>query len=339
MSVTLVLGMDIGGTSSRVIVADLFGRLRGVGRAGGGNPVSRGPAAITAIRDALCAALVAVDPADVKAAVFGLAGGDVAVHDPEIAQALRAGWRQAGLRCTPTMVSDVTLAYVAGTDSAEGSVLVSGTGAVAAAIRERTIVRCADGHGWLLGDLGSGFWIGREGIRATLAAMDRCHPPSDLHREILHALGVAHAERRTLASTSATIDAAHRMPPAELAKLAPLILTAAEGGNVEARLIARRAAEHLTASLNAIRILGATSPIVLGGSLLTTANPLSQAVRASVRKVWPDAEIHRAGGGAAAAAWLAARRLSGVPALESHALYTRLLGAEPIPPRRSQKIR
>ena len=39
---TLVLGMDVGGTSSRALVADLTGRVLGIGRGGGGNPVSRG---------------------------------------------------------------------------------------------------------------------------------------------------------------------------------------------------------------------------------------------------------------------------------------------------------
>ncbi|MFI7702034.1 N-acetylglucosamine kinase [Nonomuraea sp. NPDC049480] len=330
---TLLLGMDIGGTSSRVIVADLNGRVHGTGRAGGGNPVSRGSAGITAIRDALRAALATVDPADVRAAVFGFAGGDVATRDPEIARRLRAGWRQAGLLCTPTMVSDVTLAYVSGTDAADGTVVVSGTGAAAAAIRDRTLVRRADGHGWLLGDHGSGFWIGREAVRAVLTTIDRHGALSELNRQVLRDLGVPYADRRAddQSLTNATIEAAHRIPPAELARLAPLVLSAAESGDPEATLMCNLAAEHLSASVNIIRQPGATSPIVVGGSMLTTSNPLSRAMRASLGKTWPHAKIRTAGEGAAAAAWLAVRQLPEGAALASRTLHRRLL------PRRSAR--
>jgi hypothetical protein len=48
---------------------------------------------------------------------------------------------------------------------------------------------------------------------------------------------------------------------------------------------------------------------VLGGGLLTGDTPLASAVRAQVGRQWPDAPLHSAGDGAAAAAWLAARDL------------------------------
>jgi glucosamine kinase len=210
--------------------------------------------------------------------------------------------------------------------------VVSGTGAVAAAIRDRTIMRSADGHGWLLGDHGSGFWIGREAVRATLTTIDRRAALSELNLQVLRDLGVPLAPQRAGDQTliSATIAAAHRIPPADLAGLAPLVLTAAEGGDPEAMLISNRAAEHLAASVNVIRQPGATSPIVLGGSMLTASNPLSRAMRISLGKTWPDAEIRTAGEGAAAAVWLASRQLSEGLALAPRTLHRRLLAAERI---------
>lgn len=38
----LVLGLDVGGTSTRALLADVEGRRLGEGRSGGGNPTSRG---------------------------------------------------------------------------------------------------------------------------------------------------------------------------------------------------------------------------------------------------------------------------------------------------------
>ncbi|MET8996009.1 BadF/BadG/BcrA/BcrD ATPase family protein [Amycolatopsis sp. NPDC004169] len=309
MTSRLVLGMDIGGTSSRALVADVDGTVLGTGVAGGGNPVAHGARALAAIRDALRAALAGVDPADVEAAVFGWAGGDVAMRDPEIGPAVRAGWQQAGLRCVPAMVSDVTLAYVSGTDATDGTVLVAGTGAVAAAMGDRVIARCTDGHGWLLGDRGSGFWLGRKAVQATLAALDRGGPLSGLDLEVLRALGVPRGRGRL--RVDATIEAVHRRPPVALAELAPIVLAAADAGHQDAVLLTTRAARHLTASVRRVRDLGATTPVVLGGGLLATPSPLSRTVRAAVARQWPDAEITTAGNGAAAAAWLASAALPG----------------------------
>jgi glucosamine kinase len=327
MPVPLLLGMDIGASSSRALVADVEGRLRGAGHAGGGNPIARGTAGITAIRDALRTALSAVDSADVRAAVFSLAGGDVATRDPCVARAIQATWHQAGLSCTPVMVSDVTLAFVSGTETPSGSVVVSGTGAAAAAVRNRTTTRYADGHGWLLGDHGSGFWIGRAAVRVTLTRTDREAKLSQLDKQILRELGVAQNTTQLggRALTNAIIDAVHQTPPVELAKIAPLVLAAAETGDRQADLVARQAAEHLSTAVSMIRPRRATSPIVLGGSLLTGPNPVSHAIRAALAATWPGASVSTARAGAAAAAWLASRQLPRNPALTSRTLYTRLM--------------
>lgn len=320
---TLVLGMDIGGTATRSLVADVDGRVLGTGRAGGGNPVSCGASGLVAIRAALGDALASVDPSLVVAGVYGFAGGDVAVQDPSVVAALAAGWRDAGLRCTPVMVADATLAFVAGTPAADGSVLIAGTGTVAADMRDRDVARTEDGHGWLLGDDGSGFWLGREAVRATIRRADRRGALTSLGRAVLADLGVP-PDLGVPELTNATVAAAHRIRPVDLARLAPLVLAAASAGEEDALEITGRAAALLVATLRAVRPGGATSPIVLSGGLLTASNPLSLAVRTSCAASWPDTEIHAAGPTAAAAAWLASRQLPEPPA----GLYDALVGAD-----------
>jgi N-acetylglucosamine kinase-like BadF-type ATPase len=312
--------MDIGGTATRSLVADVDGRVLGTGRAGGGNPVSCGAAGLAAIRAAMGDALAAVDPADVAAAVYGFAGGDVAVKDPAVVTALAAGWRAAGLRCTPVMVADATLAFVAGTPAADGSVLIAGTGAVAADIRDRDVVRTEDGHGWLLGDDGSGFWLGREAVRATIRRADRRLAMTSLDRVVLADLEVSAVVAPEL--TNAAVAAAHRLRPVDLARLAPLVLASAGAGDQDALEITGRAAVLLVDALRAVRPVGALGPVVLSGGLLTASNPLALAVRSRCAEVWPGAEIHAAGPTAAAAAWLASRQLAEPP----ETLYRALIG-------------
>src|SRR5437016_2590968 len=68
----LVLGLDIGGTTSRALVGDLSGRTLGTGEAGGGNPNSHPPEqAARQVADAARAALSGVDPSHVRGGVLG----------------------------------------------------------------------------------------------------------------------------------------------------------------------------------------------------------------------------------------------------------------------------
>src|SRR6185436_1937750 len=133
-----------GGTASRAVVATADGTVVGHGEAGPGNPTSVGPAAARAIGTAVSTALGDHDPARVTAVVAGLAG-DAVLTDPAIAAAFTAEWRHRGLRCPITMVGDAVTAFAAGTAEPTGSVLIAGTGAVAARVEDGRITRTADG--------------------------------------------------------------------------------------------------------------------------------------------------------------------------------------------------
>lgn len=66
--------------------------------------------------------------------------------------------------------------------------VIAGTGSVAARIEDHRLVASAGGHGWLLGDEGSAFWLGREAVRATLHALDRGRTDGDLVTAVLDEL-------------------------------------------------------------------------------------------------------------------------------------------------------
>lgn len=100
-------------------------------------------------------------------------------------------------------------------------------------------------------------------------------------------------------------------------------MAAALAGEPAGAELITAAAGHLVASVSRIRPAGATSPLVLGGGLLTGDTPLAAAVRVEAARRWPDAPLRSAGDGAAAAAWLAARDLPEVD--DPVALHTRLV--------------
>src|SRR5689334_24773394 len=71
----LVLGGDLGGTSTRIVIADSEGNEVGRGAAAGGNPTSHPASAAANFGQALHAALAGMDADEVKAAVVGMADG------------------------------------------------------------------------------------------------------------------------------------------------------------------------------------------------------------------------------------------------------------------------
>ncbi|MER7891247.1 BadF/BadG/BcrA/BcrD ATPase family protein [Micromonospora sp. NPDC094482] len=325
MSGTVVVGLDVGGTSTRAAALTLDGERLGTGRAGGGNPTSHGAErAAEELLTALRGALATVDPGRVRAGTIGLAGAGRLLADPAGRAAFDRAWHDAGLRCPYAVHGDALVAYASGTAAPAGTVLIAGTGAIAAGVRDLRLDRVADGHGWLLGDAGSGFWLGREAVRRLLADLDSGRPPGILGRQVLTELmGTAEVAARPRDTVDALIQAVTRRPPVDLARLAPQVVAAAVTGEPVAAGLITEAANHLAESVSRIRPAGATTPIVLGGGLLTGDTPLAAAVRAEASHRWPDAPLCSAGDGAAAAAWLAALDLPEVD--DPAALHTRLV--------------
>ncbi|WP_116948753.1 N-acetylglucosamine kinase [Jiangella endophytica] len=303
----LTLGLDIGGTSTRAVVIDGAGRRLGTGRADGANVTSHALAkALDAVAAAVAAALAPVDPARVEAAVIATAG-DHHLTRPEVAAQFSSLWQKVGLTCGYRVVADAVGAFVSGTPSPDGTLVLSGTGAITARFADRSPVQIVDGHGWLLGDFGSGFWIGRAAVQATLAALDRGDVPGPLGLAVARELtGRTDAPSRT--ATNDIVLAVHERPPVALSALAPLV-TANAGIDPEADRILAGAAGHLLAAAGVVRGDDDATPIVLAGSLLTTGTPLAALVRSGLAATWPDAVVGLALDGAAGAAWLAARLL------------------------------
>ena len=66
---------------------------------------------------------------------------------------------------------DQPAAFRSGTDKKEGVVLISGTGSVSMGWKGKKTAG-ASGWDWFLGDDGSGFWLGREALRAVCRQFD-----------------------------------------------------------------------------------------------------------------------------------------------------------------------
>lgn len=305
----LVLGGDIGGTSTRIVVARRDGTPLGRGLAGGGNPVSHPGTAAVALGKALHDALAGIAPSRVRTAVVGVAGGS-ALQQPEVRDGFERVWSEAGLTCAATYASDLEVAFASGTAEADGTLLIAGTGAVAGAILDHRLVRTAGGHGWLLGDEGSGFWLGREAVRATLRTLDAAETAGPLVTSVLRELGAgdtAAASSQLSGLNRQRVHVIHTLntrPPVRLAELAPLVTAAAAARDPAAEVIVAEAARLLVQTVDRVRKPDERTPIVLAGTLAGEDVPVGATLRTLISQRFPGALLS-ARDGVGGAAWLA----------------------------------
>jgi N-acetylglucosamine kinase-like BadF-type ATPase len=298
----LVLGVDAGGTASRAVVATVAGQVIGRGSAGPGNPVSAGSAAADAIGTAISRALGSASATTVAAGVLGVSGVG-GTTDPA-ASAFGPMWRTLGLTCPLTVVGDVVTAFAAGTPSPSGTVLIAGTGAIAARVTGHRVTATADGLGWLLGDEGSGRWIGLQTVRAAVRDW-----PGPLGRLVAGVSGAA--------SPAEAVRWAQALPFAEIGALTPAVCTAARTGCPAATRIIAAAVDRLIATLDSLGELSAPGRVVLAGGLLVADTPVRDGVLGVLEnRAVPHGTARDPAG---AAAWLAASDLGLGSAVALHA--------------------
>ncbi|MET4639722.1 BadF/BadG/BcrA/BcrD ATPase family protein [Mycetocola sp. 2940] len=277
-----VLAVDAGGTSTRAVLVDVDGHCLGFGRAGGGNPISSGTErAASAIVTAAHAATdrAGLTASDVGPAILAMAGSGVNPDAAWIRDALAA----AGFAGHVELRSDLLATFFAGTFEPDGYALVAGTGAAGIRVRNGVVDLTADGLGWLIGDVGSGFWIGHRVVRDAVAALDGRAAPTALTSLLLDALAIRastalSADGRPVAVNQVT-DAVYRLRPVELARFAPLAFAAP--GDETARAILADAAEALARLFGAVASPELTGPLVLGGSILAQDSMVADAVTAA----------------------------------------------------------
>jgi len=273
LGMELLLGVDAGGTATRAVAATRSGRIVGRGSAGPGNPIAVGnEAAADALATAVAAALSGRDPSHVDAAAVALAGS-ARLEDPSAAAVYASRWSALGLTCAMPVVPDVITAFTAATPSPAGTVLIAGTGAVAAGIESWRVTATADGHGWLLGDEGSGLWLGLSAVRRVARVWTRAsfRPPGPLP-----AIVSLVSEHAGVTTANALVDWAHQVPRKEIAALAPAVCTAADKGDPDCAVIVADAAGRLIATLDELD--GPDGPVVLAGGLLTGDTAVRRAV-------------------------------------------------------------
>ena len=229
----LLAGVDGGGTKTVCVVADENGRVLGLGSSGPSNYHVTG----------LAASLEVVGESLRKASgwrhvdylTVGLAGLDTRYDVGLYLEALR----RQGLAGDCHAMHDAEIALLGGTGGGPGIIVIAGTGSVASGMNRSGRYARAGGWGYILGDEGSAYDIGRRGLVAVLRAYDGRGRKTALTEKLLKALGVSNPEEML---RRVYVD---KMGVTGIAALAAHVTEAAAEGDPVALDIVRSAAESL----------------------------------------------------------------------------------------------
>lgn len=172
-----------------------------------------------------------------------------------------------------TVVHDSRLLLAAGRANT-GVAVIAGTGSAAWGRNAEGEEARAGGWGYLLGDEGSGYWLGREAVRYSLRRMNQGLPVDQLTAALLESCGVEDPNR--LISLFHSPDTGRRF----WAQQARPVVEAAAAGHAASQDLVDQAGSDLAAlAVQALRKLGIDGPVILGGGLGMNVVPLQEAFR------------------------------------------------------------
>jgi glucosamine kinase len=283
----IVLGLDGGGSKTRIIVADEQGQaittVEGPGSAVRPGQLEASVETIVAtVVDALGAAgMPHVTPRVLYAGVAGVG------HDAD-RQALWQALQARELAEEVVVHPDATIALDDAFGEGAGILLIAGTGSVAFARSPAGELGRCGGWGPVFGDEGSGAWLGRRALSVVAAASDGREPATALTGAILTA-----AQASTVREL---INWAAAATPAAFASLAPTVLTTAQAGDLRATALLTLAVEELTLHVRALAREHfvderAAVQVALAGGLLSPRSPMRRRLEQRLKSAVPGAEV------------------------------------------------
>jgi N-acetylglucosamine kinase len=276
-----VLGIDVGGTKTVCLLGDDEGRIVSMAKGPGANLQSVGELQLEKVLHTVMEETVAQQPAVPAAICLGIAG----VDRPEDATVVRGVMSRIGYKARILVVNDALIALQAGIGAAAGIVIVAGTGSIAYGCDTHARAARAGGWGYVLGDEGSGYWIGRLALRAIVREADGRGQPTSLTPRVLAHFGVARPGE--LFQTVYRQD----FKPAAVAALAAHVQRARDEGDAVATAILDRGAKELVAAAasvaNQLELTGQEFSFVLAGGMFKAVPCLREEVARLLQAIAP----------------------------------------------------
>jgi N-acetylglucosamine kinase-like BadF-type ATPase len=279
-----VLGIDAGGSKTLCLLADESGTILAEARGPGANLQAAGEPAVERILGDVIATAIGERSAPAAVCV-GMAGVDREDEWRSVQTVVR--------RFAPTshvlVVNDALIALVAGAGDSPGIVIVAGTGSIVYGRNGNEEAARAGGWGHILGDEGSGYWIGREALMAVMRAADDRGPQTRLTVDVL-----AHFDINDV-SRLPRIVYDREVPRMSVAEVGPLVQRTSLEGDAVARRILERAADELSLGVRSVatrlQMRGDPFVCVLAGGVFKAIPWLAEELPRRLEEVAPRCQV------------------------------------------------
>ena len=173
----------------------------------------------------------------------------------------------------------------------EGVCALSGTGSDVFYVRDAREIDAIGGWGYLLGDDGSGVWIGRKAVRSMMRYLEEIEEGTHLHHLI------AEKYQPTSPSEMAMVIYSAKSPPYELGTLCKIVNQAAQFGDDTARKILCQAGVTMAKSVREMvdkHHLQANINVCTTGSVFQYCTDMRTAFDECVKQHMPDVKLYHA---------------------------------------------
>lgn len=190
------------------------------------------------------------------------------------------------------LCGDEVIALDAAFPGGAGILVIAGTGSNMVGRAADGTMYSAGGWGPALGDEGSGYWIGHEGVKAVFWGLDR-----GVSTTMLGAVRDAWGAE----SVGDLVALANVRPGPDFALLAPVVAWCAEEGDELARAVLVRAGEELAEQVELVRVKMEESGeagvvgVAFTGSVLERIGPVREAMVAALREAEIQVEVQEVG--------------------------------------------
>jgi glucosamine kinase len=288
-----VIGIDGGATKSAAILSDMSGKVQAEESGGASNPQVVGPdksaAVILNLLEKMCES-VGGSASQVVTLVAGLAGAGREGDRERVKSATNAEAKKRRISLGRVVIeSDGRIALEGAFKGKAGIILIAGTGSFALAKDYKGGIHRAGGWGRIVGDEGSGFVIGREGLNAIAKHLDGRIKATVLTKLVKEQLGLSNQEK--------IINAVYR-EDFDIAKVAPLVIEAAASKDIECARILNKAtfelSEHVRILVRKIEDSArarAKIPLSFIGSLISNDNIYQKILKQKITFSMPQINV------------------------------------------------
>ena len=277
-----IMGVDGGGTHSRVLVTDLNGNeiYQGIGKST--NIESNSLETVQKnFKDLFQEFHNKSDYS--KEECISICVGTAGADTPEAVDLLTGLIGNLGYQCFIEVLNDSEIALAAETKGKPGIIIISGTGSIGFGVNGYGEKWRVGGFGYLVGDEGSGYWVARKGIGAALQDFDRSGEKT-LLTEML-------TEHLKLERFDKILDFIYSTNKSEIAKLATLVIQGCEQGDIVSKEILDKAATYLARMVitlaKELQMTKQSYPVIYGGGFLTNSPGLCSSVSDKILIQYP----------------------------------------------------